>query len=113
MPCQVVAFPYLPIFISLMICNSQKRLWSGEADRATTPSMSKHLEKLIPNCEGVYVEGKGHFLIFDVWEDMLEHMATIEQSGGKHESEEQDKKKKKQKKSKQHKTKETKNDKAD
>jgi len=68
---------------------------------------------MIPNCEGVYVEGKGHFLIFDVWEDMLEHMATIEQSGGKHESEEQDKKKKKQKKSKQHKTKETKNDKAD
>ena len=46
--------------------------WSGSMDRGSVPNIAKHLQDTIPNCESKLVDGKGHLVFFDVWNEILD-----------------------------------------
>ena len=46
-------------------------LWQGDKDISTPPSMGHYLAERIPNCEAEFIEGAGHFWIFEHLPEML------------------------------------------
>jgi pimeloyl-ACP methyl ester carboxylesterase len=49
-------------------------LWQGEEDISVPPSMGHYLAEKIPNCEAKYIEGAGHFWVFEHLAEMLEKL---------------------------------------
>jgi pimeloyl-ACP methyl ester carboxylesterase len=49
-------------------------LWQGEEDISVPLSMGQYLAEKMPNCEAKYIEGAGHFWIFEHLAEMLEKL---------------------------------------
>ena len=47
-------------------------LWHGEADRIVPPGATRHLAAAIPGAQAHVLPGRGHFVIFDCWDDVLD-----------------------------------------
>ncbi|CAG8435687.1 10303_t:CDS:1 [Funneliformis caledonium] len=59
------------------ICDGVKcKIWHGEEDCRTTVSMGKYIAEQIPGCEASFVEEKGHYLYFEVWNDVVDWLIT-------------------------------------
>ena len=46
-------------------------LWHGEADANVSISAALALSRMIPNCQARFLPGKGHWLFYDCWEEIL------------------------------------------
>jgi pimeloyl-ACP methyl ester carboxylesterase len=46
-------------------------IWHGDQDTSTPLCMAKYLANQIPNCQLTILSGKGHFLLFDQWAEIL------------------------------------------
>jgi pimeloyl-ACP methyl ester carboxylesterase len=46
-------------------------IWHGDKDTSTPLCMAKHLASLIRDCQLTVIPGKGHFLLFDHWSEIL------------------------------------------
>lgn len=67
------------------------RIWCGLNDRATTPAMAKFVAESVVDGVVEFVEGKGHLLIFEVWDDVVKAVKTeksVEKREEKREKEE-------------------------
>lgn len=51
-------------------------LWQGEKDESVSPAMGRYIAKHIPSCEAEYIEGEGHFWIFEHCAEMLEKLVN-------------------------------------
>jgi pimeloyl-ACP methyl ester carboxylesterase len=51
------------------------RLWHGELDASAPPAMGRYLAGTIPRCRALFVEGAGHFLVYDIWPEVLGALA--------------------------------------
>ncbi|RUS15986.1 Alpha/Beta hydrolase protein [Jimgerdemannia flammicorona] len=51
------------------------KVWHGEEDGGTTLAMGKYIAEQIPDAEASYVPGKGHYLYFEVWDEVLDWFA--------------------------------------
>ena len=47
------------------------RLWHGEADALVPPAMGRRLAASIARCEAAFVQGAGHYWVFDHIEELL------------------------------------------
>jgi pimeloyl-ACP methyl ester carboxylesterase len=50
-------------------------LWQGDADELVPPAWAERLAEAIPGAELTMVEGASHFLWYDHWTDIFEHLA--------------------------------------
>ena len=50
-------------------------LWHGLEDGLTPPSMGRYLAETLPNCQGRFLPGEGHFLLFTLWRAILADIA--------------------------------------
>lgn len=50
-------------------------LWHGELDVCAPPVMGRYLAGSIPGCRALFVAGAGHFLVYDIWPDVLRALA--------------------------------------
>jgi len=46
-------------------------LWHGDEDTSIPKSMAESVASRITNCHLTILQGKGHFILFDIWEDLL------------------------------------------
>jgi pimeloyl-ACP methyl ester carboxylesterase len=51
-------------------------LWQGEKDESVSPAMGRYIAKHIPDCDAEYIEGEGHFWIFEHCTEMLEKLVN-------------------------------------
>ena len=52
-------------------------IWHGEADKAVPVAMGRGMCKLIPNCEGNFYPGEGHYsTIFNYYEDIIKALTS-------------------------------------
>lgn len=51
-------------------------LWQGEKDISTPPAMGRYLASQMPDCEATWIEGAGHFWIFEHMTEMLEMLVA-------------------------------------
>jgi pimeloyl-ACP methyl ester carboxylesterase len=51
------------------------RLWHGELDVSAPSAMGRYLAGAIPRCRALFVEGAGHFLVYDIWPEVLGALA--------------------------------------
>jgi pimeloyl-ACP methyl ester carboxylesterase len=50
-------------------------LWHGELDVCAPPAMGRHLAASIAGCSASFVMGAGHFVVYDIWPDVLRALA--------------------------------------
>ena len=46
-------------------------LWHGEADANVSISAARYMANTIPNCHATFIPGKGHWLFYECWGDIL------------------------------------------
>lgn len=46
-------------------------IWHGDQDKSTPLSMAQYMADQIPDCQLRIIAGKGHFLMFDHWDEIL------------------------------------------
>jgi len=51
-------------------------LWQGDADISVPPSMARYMAEKIPDCEAEFIEGAGHFWIFEHLAEMLRKLVS-------------------------------------
>jgi pimeloyl-ACP methyl ester carboxylesterase len=51
------------------------RLWHGELDVSAPPAMGRYLAGAIPHCRALFVPGSGHFLVYDIWPEVIGALA--------------------------------------
>lgn len=51
------------------------KVWHGEQDGGTTIAMGKYIASHIPGCESSFVANKGHYLYFEIWNEVLDWIA--------------------------------------
>lgn len=51
-------------------------LWHGEEDISAALSMGQYMAQKIPNCEAKFIQGAGHFWIFEHLAQMLEKLVS-------------------------------------
>jgi pimeloyl-ACP methyl ester carboxylesterase len=49
-------------------------LWHGSEDKATPIEMAHHVARAVPHCEAHFIEGAGHFLHYDRWDEVLDSL---------------------------------------
>lgn len=64
--------------IPLEEISTRVHLWQGEEDISVPPAMGRYLADRIPDCEATFIQGAGHFWIFEHMPEMLE---TLVDSG--------------------------------
>ncbi len=52
------------------------RLWHGREDTSAPLAMGEYLAREIPDCEATFIEGVGHFWIFEHLGEMLQELAA-------------------------------------
>ena len=53
-------------------------LWHGKEDTSAPLAMGQYLAEKIPNCEATFVEGAGHFWLFEHLPEMLARLVTTD-----------------------------------
>eukprot|EP01114_Cavostelium_apophysatum_P015547 TRINITY_DN4252_c0_g1_i1.p2 TRINITY_DN4252_c0_g1~~TRINITY_DN4252_c0_g1_i1.p2 ORF type:complete len:332 (+),score=68.61 TRINITY_DN4252_c0_g1_i1:128-1123(+) len=56
-------------------------VYHGKEDRGCSLKMGEYIAEKIPNCQKKFYEGKGHLVIFDVWEEILEGLCKDARNG--------------------------------
>jgi pimeloyl-ACP methyl ester carboxylesterase len=51
-------------------------LWQGEEDISVPPSMARYMAEKIPGCEAEFIEGAGHFWIFEHLAELLKKLVS-------------------------------------
>jgi len=51
-------------------------IWHGDQDTSTPLSMARYTAEQIPDCQLKVIPGKGHFLLFDYWDEILTTLTT-------------------------------------
>jgi pimeloyl-ACP methyl ester carboxylesterase len=52
------------------------RLWHGMEDASMPVAHARYLAATIPRCSATFLEGEGHFLLFDRWEEILASLVS-------------------------------------
>ena len=67
--------------IPLSEIETRVRLWQGEEDISVSAPMGRYLAEKIPDCEATFIEGAGHFWIFEHLAEMLAELSGTESGG--------------------------------
>jgi len=69
-------------------------IYNGTEDKGCTIEMAQYIHKNIEESESNFVENKGHFLYFDIWESIMQKFRDLAKESNPKSSKKQSKKKK-------------------
>jgi pimeloyl-ACP methyl ester carboxylesterase len=65
-----------PWGFSLKDIQTRLYIWHGDQDTSTPLSMARYIAGQVPDCRLKVIRGKGHFLLFDLWDEILTTLTT-------------------------------------